>query len=83
MIRVSSRKRRTLENISFHIFSLSALPDVFDPLAEAVTLGNIALRVPYKRLLWNAEKMAFTNSEEANKLVRRQEYRAGWDKVIG
>jgi hypothetical protein len=52
-------------------------------LAEAVTLGNIALRVPYKRLLWDAEKMAFTNSEEANKLVRRQEYRAGWDKIIG
>lgn len=53
------------------------------PLAEAVTLGNIALRVPYKRLLWDAEKMAFTNSEEANKLVRRQEYRPSWDKVIG
>jgi hypothetical protein len=53
------------------------------PLAEAVTLGSIALRVPYKRLLWDAEKMAFTNSEEANKLVRRQEYRPSWDKMIG
>ena len=32
------------------------------PLAEAVTLANIALRVPYKRLLWDAAKMEFTNS---------------------
>ena len=42
------------------------------PLAEAVTLANIALRVPYKRLIWDAEKMEFTNSPEANKLVRRE-----------
>ena len=33
-----------------------------EPLAEAVTLANIALRVPYKRLLWDAQKMEFTNS---------------------
>src|SRR5687767_667681 len=48
------------------------------PLAEAVTLANIALRVPYKRLLWDAAKMEFTNSPEANKLIRR-ETRAGWE----
>jgi hypothetical protein len=53
------------------------------PLAEAVTLANIALRVPYKRLLWDAQKMTFTNSPAANKFVRREEYRAGWDKTIG
>ena len=47
------------------------------PLSEAVTLASIALRVPYKRLFWDAQQMAFTNSEEANKLVRR-EYRPGW-----
>jgi hypothetical protein len=51
------------------------------PLAEAVTLANIALRVPYKRLLWNAATMEFTNSAEANKLVRRQQYRDGWEKI--
>ena len=28
------------------------------PLGEAVTLANIALRVPYKRLLWDAKQMA-------------------------
>ena len=49
------------------------------PLAEAVTLATIALRVPYKRLLWDAAAMAFTNSPEANKLVRRQQYRDGWE----
>jgi hypothetical protein len=52
------------------------------PLAEAVTLANIALRVPYKRLKWDAQKMQFTNSPEANKFVRREEYRSGWDKTF-
>jgi hypothetical protein len=37
------------------------------------------LRVPYKRLLWDAGRMAFTNSTEANRLVRREQYRAGWE----
>jgi hypothetical protein len=49
------------------------------PLAEAVTLAIIALRVPYKRLLWDSGKLEFTNSEEATKLVRRQQVRAGWE----
>ncbi len=52
-------------------------------LAEAVTLGNIALRVPYKRLVWDAQKMMFTNSADATKLVRREQYRTGWDAIIG
>lgn len=48
------------------------------PLAEAVTLANIALRVPYTRLLWDAAAMRFTNSDEANRYVRREQYREGW-----
>ena len=52
-------------------------------LAEAVTLANISLRVPYKRLLWDAAKMEFTNSPEANKYIRREQYREGWDKLFG
>ena len=52
-------------------------------LAEAVTLAGIALRVPYKRLLWDAQKMEFTNSTEANALVRRSQYRQGWETLIG
>ena len=53
------------------------------PLAEAVTLASIALRVPYKRLLWDAQQMAFTNSDEANALIRREQYRDGWEGLIG
>jgi hypothetical protein len=52
-------------------------------LAEAVTLANIALRVPYKRLLWDAGRMEFTNSPEANGFIRREAYREGWEKIIG
>jgi hypothetical protein len=52
-------------------------------LAEAVTLANIALRVPYKRLLWDAERMTFANSPEANKFVRRERYRPGFEQIIG
>ncbi len=52
-------------------------------LAEAVTLACIALRVPYRRLLWDAAKMEFTNSAEANQLVRRTTYRDGWATLIG
>jgi hypothetical protein len=48
-------------------------------LAEAVSLAGIALRVPYKRLVWDAQKTEFTNSAEANKLIRREEYRKGWE----
>lgn len=51
-------------------------------LAEAVTLGNIALRVPYKRLKWDAEAMTFTNSDEANKFVKREQYRQGWESLF-
>jgi hypothetical protein len=53
------------------------------PLAEAVTLAAIALRVPYKRLLWDARKMEFTNAPDATRLVRREQYREGWETIIG
>jgi len=52
------------------------------PLAEAVTLASIALRVPYKRLLWDAQAMRFTNSDEATKLVRREQYREGFEHLF-
>jgi len=53
------------------------------PLAEADTLAAIALRVPYKRLLWDAGAMQFTNSPEATRLVRREQYRQGWEGIVG
>lgn len=52
-------------------------------LAEAVALAGIALRVPYKRLLWDAAQSRFTNSDEANALIRRAAYRPGWDTLVG
>jgi predicted dehydrogenase len=53
------------------------------PLAEAVLLGNVALRVQLRedltlrKLEWDAEKLRVTNLDEANKFLKR-EYRAGW-----
>jgi len=53
------------------------------PLAEAVLLGNIALRLELRekmalqRLLWDPAGFQFTNLEEANRFLRR-EYREGW-----
>src|SRR6266704_580992 len=53
------------------------------PLAEAVLLGNVALRshlreeMTRKKLLWDPPNMRFTNSTEANQFLRR-EYREGW-----
>ncbi len=51
--------------------------DYSGPLAEAVLLGNIANRVPGKKLLWDRQALRFTNSPEATNLVRRN-YRSGW-----
>ncbi len=53
------------------------------PLAEAVLLGNVALRhelrdeLTGKKLLWDSAALRISNSDEANQFLRR-EYRAGW-----
>lgn len=53
------------------------------PLAEAVLLGNVALRPEMKetvnrtRLLWDGPNMKITNVPEANEFLRR-DYRDGW-----
>lgn len=46
-------------------------------LTEAVLLGNIGVRYPGKKFLWDEAKMTITNNEEANKWLSR-EYRDGW-----
>lgn len=57
--------------------------DFAGPLAEAVLLGNVTLRVQLRedltrfRLLWDSANLKFTNLDDANAFVRR-EYRAGW-----
>ena len=45
-------------------------------LAEAVLLGNVAIRAG-KKLEWEGESMKFKNAPEAEKFLRR-EYRNGW-----
>jgi len=47
------------------------------PLAETVLMGNLAVRHPNKKLLWDGDQMEVTNDKAANAYVRRQ-YRAGW-----
>ncbi|MBM4018318.1 MAG: Gfo/Idh/MocA family oxidoreductase [Planctomycetes bacterium] len=47
------------------------------PFAETILLGAVALRVE-KKLSWDTAKMAFSNSPEANALLRRK-YREGWE----
>jgi hypothetical protein len=47
------------------------------PLTEMVLMGNLAMRVPGKRLIWDGDTMRVTNDETANQFIK-QEYRSGW-----
>ena len=51
--------------------------DFSGPLSEMVLMGNLAVRYPNRKLLWDGEKMEVTNDSEANSYVRRH-YREGW-----
>ena len=54
------------------------------PLTETVLLGNVALRsqlrddLTRKKLLWDSDRMEFTNHDVANQFLRRQP-RLGWE----
>lgn len=52
--------------------------DYSGPLAEAVLLGNVAVRVPGRKLRWDAANMKIVNVPEANQYLRRT-YREGWN----
>ena len=47
------------------------------PLSEMVLLGNLAVRFPDQRLLWDGPNMKVTNDDDADAYIRRK-YRAGW-----
>jgi len=47
------------------------------PFTETVLLGNVALRFPSQRLLWDGPNMKVTNVPEANQYVVHS-YRQGW-----
>jgi predicted dehydrogenase len=51
--------------------------DYAGPFTEAVLLGNVSLRFPGERLLWDAANMKVTNKPEADPFVRHQ-YRGTW-----
>jgi predicted dehydrogenase len=48
------------------------------PMAEAILLGTVAVRVPDTVLEWDAARLRIPNSAEATRLVRRA-YRPGWE----
>jgi len=48
---------------------------------EANHLGNVAYRAN-KKIEWDYKKMRATNAPEADRFIRRPEYRKGWDKIL-
>jgi len=51
--------------------------DYSGPMTEAVVMGNLAIRYPHKKLLWDGANMTVTNFPEANDFVNTH-YREGW-----
>jgi predicted dehydrogenase len=51
--------------------------DYAGPFTESVLLGNVALRYPGVKLMWDAPNMKVTNMPDADQFVRHN-YRAGW-----
>jgi predicted dehydrogenase len=51
--------------------------DYAGSLTETVLLGTIAVHFPGERLVWDSEKLRFTNSRAATELTRIK-YRRGW-----
>ena len=51
--------------------------DYAGPFTEVVLLGNVALRFPGQRLMWDGASMTVTNVAEANQFVQPH-YREGW-----
>ena len=47
------------------------------PMAEAILLGTVAIRVPGVKLDWDAENLKFPNYPDAEKYLSRK-YREGW-----
>lgn len=50
------------------------------PLTEWVQMGNLSLKFPNRKLVWDGPKMRFTNCPEANRFVTKS-YRKGWELI--
>jgi predicted dehydrogenase len=48
------------------------------PMAEAIILGTVAIRVPDQELAWDSARQRIANHREAERLLRRK-YRHGWE----
>ncbi|MGI6456643.1 MAG: Gfo/Idh/MocA family protein [bacterium] len=48
------------------------------PLTEWVIMGNISLKYPHEKLIWDGPAMCFKNKAEASQFVSK-EYRKGWE----
>ncbi len=48
------------------------------PMAEAILLGTVAIRVPGVRLEWDPKRMKVSGHPDAQRLLRRT-YRRGWE----
>ncbi len=55
----------------------SACFDYGGPLTEMVLLGVAAMRIKDRKLEWDADKLQFTNNDEANAFINPP-YREGW-----
>jgi predicted dehydrogenase len=51
--------------------------DYSGPFTETVLLGNVGMRFAGTKLMWDGNKLKFTNSDEANEYIQHH-YRAGW-----
>ena len=51
------------------------------PMTEAILLGTIAIRVPDRKLEWDAKQMRFPNARDAETFLRRS-YRSGWTPLL-
>jgi predicted dehydrogenase len=52
------------------------------PMAEAIILGTVAIRMPGETLIWEPRGLCIPNSPEATRLLRRT-YRKGWEVDLG
>lgn len=52
--------------------------NIAGPYAEWMLLATISWRFPNEKLLWDGEKMRFTNNEKANEFVKPI-FRKGWE----
>ena len=52
--------------------------DYSGPFTETVVMGNLAIRMPDQKLLWDGANMKVTNNDAANEFVKGT-YRKGWE----